>query len=128
MGENGSLRALRAALVMIGVVFMAGAYLLILMLWRHDGDKGAQMILGIYVTLGIFLILAVRRPFENLSLIWFAVWVNVARGGVMTIQGIEPDGPVLLVGAAVLAVLTLRAERARALSSPMAPVQRDLSA
>ncbi len=32
-----------------------------------------QMILGIYATLGIFLILAAKNPLQHLSLIWFTV-------------------------------------------------------
>jgi hypothetical protein len=86
------------------------------------------MILGIYIALGVFLLFAARRPFDNLSLIWFAVWANVAHGTVMTIQGIEPDGPVVLVIAAVLAVLTRRAVKSRGLSSQTPAVQPHLSA
>src|SRR2546427_6599062 len=38
-----------------------------------------QMILGIYVTLGVFLLLAARDPLRNLSLIWFTVWSSIVH-------------------------------------------------
>lgn len=47
-----------------------------------------MMIVGIYATLGIFLILAARNPLADLSLIWFAVWSSVVHGGIMTVQSL----------------------------------------
>ena len=47
------------------------------------------MIMGIYATLGIFLILAARNPLKNLSLIWFTVWSSVAHGGIMALQSFD---------------------------------------
>ena len=40
----------------------------------------------IYVTLGVFLLLAVRDPAANRSLIAFAGWANLAHAGVMAVQ------------------------------------------
>jgi len=40
----------------------------------------------IYVTLGVFLLLAVRDPASNRSLIAFAGWANLAHAGVMGVQ------------------------------------------
>jgi hypothetical protein len=40
----------------------------------------------IYVTLGIFLLLSVRNPAANSSLIAFAGWANLAHASVMTVQ------------------------------------------
>jgi succinate-acetate transporter protein len=42
--------------------------------------------MSIYVTLGIFLLLAVRNPAANRSLIAFAGWANLAHAAVMTAQ------------------------------------------
>jgi hypothetical protein len=75
------------------------------------------MIMGIYATLGIFLLLAARDPLKNLSLIWFTVWSSVAHGGIMAVQsfdGIHNRGHLygdvlaLFVVAAVLAFLAPR--------------------
>ena len=44
------------------------------------------MIMSIYVTLGIFLLLAVRDPVANRTLIAFAGWANLAHAGVMAAQ------------------------------------------
>jgi len=42
--------------------------------------------MSIYVTRGIFLLLAVRDPAENRSLIAFGGWANLAHAGVMAVQ------------------------------------------
>ena len=77
-----------------------------------------QMILGVYATLGVFLLLAASNPLNNLSLIWFTIWSSVVHGGIMTVQALVypehrghlvGDVPALLLIAIVLAVLTLRA-------------------
>ena len=49
---------------------------------------GAAMIVGIYATLGVFLVRAARNPLAHLSLIWFTVWSSIVHGGIMTIQSI----------------------------------------
>jgi hypothetical protein len=78
------------------------------------------MLVGIYATLGVFLILTAREPHAHLSLIWFTVWSSVVHGGIMTVQAlIRPgqlghlvgDVPALFIVAAVLAVLTPRKQR-----------------
>jgi hypothetical protein len=75
------------------------------------------MIIGIYATLGVFLINASRDPLANRSLIWFAVWSSVVHGGIMAVQSIAypehrghllGDVPALLVAAAVLGFLMPR--------------------
>ena len=76
------------------------------------------MILGIYATLGVFLIIASRNPLAHRSLIWFAVWSSVVHGGIMAVQSLVyaqhlghlwGDVLALFVVAAVLAILTPRA-------------------
>jgi uncharacterized protein DUF6632 len=75
------------------------------------------MILGIYATLGVFLLIASRNPLAHLSLIWFTVWSGIVHGGIMAVQSLANpenmghlwgDVLALLVVAAVLAVLTPR--------------------
>lgn len=73
-----------------------------------------QMIVGIYATLGVFLLLAARNPLKHVSIIWFAVWSSVVHGAVMMVQSlIYPqhrghlwgDVPVLFAAAVILAWL-----------------------
>jgi len=127
MSTAGKLRPLRVALVVVGIIFIVGVYPLTI-LWPsgwtwHMGGQSLylQMILGIYATLGVFLLLAARNPLGNLSLIWFTVWSSVVHGGIMAAQSLAypehhghllGDVPALLLIALVLAVLTPRAEKA----------------
>jgi hypothetical protein len=75
------------------------------------------MIVGIYATLGVFLLIAARDPLAHLSLIWFTVWSSVVHGAIMTVQALAASGqhghligdvPALFIIAIVLAVLTPR--------------------
>lgn len=75
-----------------------------------------MMIVGLYVTLGVFLINAARKPENHLSLIWFAVWSSVVHAAIMAVQSfggghhmghLWGDVPALLLAAIVLAVLVL---------------------
>lgn len=75
------------------------------------------MILGIYATLGVFLMLAARNPMEHRTLIWFTVWSSIVHGGIMAAQALTNtqhighlwgDVLALFAVAAVLAFLTPR--------------------
>jgi hypothetical protein len=112
---------LRTALVGTGVVFLLVYPLMVVWpsgwTWQPSQHEYEQMIVGIYATLGIFLLWASRRPAAHLSLIWFTVWSSVVHGGIMAVQAIvDPaehghlpgDVAGLLMVAAVLAVLTPR--------------------
>jgi len=44
--------------------------------------------IGVYATLGIFLIWASRRPEAHLSLIWFTFWSSLVHGIIMGTQAI----------------------------------------
>ncbi len=79
----------------------------------HQSDY-FMMIVGLYVTLGLFLCNAARRPEAHLSLIWFAVCSSVVHAAVMAVQSfgsgqhrghLVGDVPALLLIAVVLAVL-----------------------
>ena len=72
------------------------------------------MIMGIYATLGVFLILAARNPMAHLSLIWFTIWSSFVHGGIMLVQAIVDENeranllgdiPALFLVAIVLWVL-----------------------
>jgi len=76
-------RALKIVLVVVGLLFCAGVYPLTMFFSR---EPAVPMIMSIYVTLGIFLLLAVRDPAANRSLIAFGGWANLAHAGVMAVQ------------------------------------------
>lgn len=129
MSSNNNLTSLSVALVVIGIIFIVGVYPLTVVwpsgwVWHMSGHSDyLQMILGIYATLGVFLLLAARSPLKHLSLIWFTVWSSVVHGAIMAAQALVypehrghllGDVPALLLIALVLAILTLRAARAGA--------------
>jgi len=49
------------------------------------------MILGIYATLGIFLLLAASAPMKHLSLIRFTIWSSLVHASIMLIQALEDE-------------------------------------
>ena len=120
-------RYLRLALVVVGLIFVVGIYPLTIIWpsgwsWHPGQSDYLQMILGIYATLGVFLLIASRNPLEHLSLIWFTVWSSVVHGGIMAVQALVNsehmghlwgDVLALFVVAAVLALLTPRSAAAR---------------
>ncbi len=121
MEEANRLRYLKIALVLIGGSFVVVVYPLTIFwpsgwAWHMDGPSlYLQMIIGIYATLGVFLIIAARNPLEHLSLIWFTVWSSIVHGGIMAVQALVypehrghllGDVPVLFLYAAVLSWLT----------------------
>ena len=79
----GRERALKIVLVSAGLLFTAGVIPLTMFFSR---EPAVSMIMSIYVTLGIFLLLAVRNPAANRSLIAFAGWANLAHAAVMALQ------------------------------------------
>ena len=101
-------RALKVVLVLVGLLFTAGVYPLIGSLLRPaDSDTGDTMMLSLYVTLGVFLLIAVRNPSAHRSVIAFAAWSSFAHAVAMSILGLEiPNQKVgFLVGSAVLVVI-----------------------
>jgi len=126
MAEADRSKYLRIALVLVGVTFIVGIYALVLVWpsgWSWHGEHShhlphyLQMILGVYATLGVFLLIASRNPRPHLSLIWFTVWSSVVHAGIMAAQALtNPDQvghlwgdvPALLVVAGILAFLTPR--------------------
>jgi len=127
MNDTVRLKYLRVALVAIGITFIVGIYVLGIVWpsgwkWHSSGHSNyLDMIMGIYATLGVFLIIAARNPVAHLSLIWFTVWSSVVHGAIMAVQSFaDPmdhghligDVPALFVVAVVLGVLTPRSANA----------------
>jgi hypothetical protein len=125
MSDSTRLKYLRIALVLVGIIFIFGIYSLMIAwpsgwTWHTGHSDYPLMIVGIYATLGVFLILAARDPLAHRSLIWFTVFSSVVHGGIMAVQALAPnshghlvgDVPALFIVAIVLAVLTPRGSRA----------------
>jgi hypothetical protein len=99
--------ALKVVLVLLGLFFTAGIYPVTMILWQRDQSSyGDAMMLSLYIALGIFLLIAVRKPTANRSLIAFAAWSSFAHGAVMTVMAFErADERGLLWGVAALIVI-----------------------
>jgi drug/metabolite transporter superfamily protein YnfA len=76
-------RALKVVLVLVGLIFLAGVYPLAMFFGR---DPALAMMLSLYVTLGIFLLLAARNPSANRTLIAFTAWSSFAHASLMAVQ------------------------------------------
>jgi apolipoprotein N-acyltransferase len=66
MSDSTRLKYLRIALVLVGIIFIFGIYSLMIAwlgwTWHTGHSDYPLMIVGIYATLGVFLILAARAP------------------------------------------------------------------
>lgn len=125
--NRGPVGLLRVALAVVGVIFVVGVYPLTKVwpsgwAWGHGSSHYLAMIIGLYATLGIFLLSATRDPLANRSLIWFTVVSSVVHAVIMAVQALADanerghllgDVPALLIVAAVLAVLMRRADAPR---------------
>lgn len=113
------LRYLRYALIVAGIIFIFGIYPLMHFWpsgwrWAPPQAQYEQMIVGVYATLGVFLLIASKNPLNNRSLIWFTVWSSVVHATIMLLQIIQDpqqmhhiygDIPALYIIAAALAFL-----------------------
>jgi hypothetical protein len=78
MDITDRIKYLRIVLVLVGLAFIVGLYTLTIVwpsgwAWHTGGPSHyLQMILGVYATLGVFLLVASRNPLAHLSLIWFS--------------------------------------------------------
>ena len=130
---SGNNRLLSGALVLFGAIFCL-VYPLA-MVWPagwawHEGSPAANdyflMIVGVYASLGVFLIRAAKDPVANASLIWFTVWSSIVHAAVMAYESVRSPGhtghligdvPALLLVALVLGVLLSRAGKTAAFAA-----------
>ena len=110
---------LRIALIVVSLLCIFGFYPLTIIwpsgwAWGQGHSHYLMMILGIYATLGVFLLLASRDPDAHKSIIWFTVWSSVVHGTIMALQVLDDsaerghllgDVPALFLIAIVLGVL-----------------------
>jgi hypothetical protein len=80
------------------------------------------MILGVYATLGMFLLLASRNPSANRSLVAFTAWSSLVHAAIMAVQAFQHaserghllgDVPALLIVGIVLIALAPAKESAQ---------------
>lgn len=123
MRSNRAKQALKVALVVFGLVFVFGVPALMMLwpdawAWEPRQPEYEWMIMGVYATLGVFLIIAARRPLEHRLLIHFTVWSSVVHATIMLVEAlIDPteranligDIPALFVVALVLGLLLRKA-------------------
>src|SRR5260370_28466249 len=79
-------KALRILLVVFGLTFVAGVYHLITSVrssWQGNREDAEPMGISLYVTMGIFLLMAARNPSANRGVIVFVAWLNIAHAAVM---------------------------------------------
>ena len=122
-------------LLSIALIAFGAAFCLIYplaMLWPsgwawHDGSPAANdyflMIVGVYATLGVFMIRAAKNPNANASLIWFVIWSSIVHALIMAWESLRNpmmnghlmgDVPVLLAVAVVLGFLMNQSRKATA--------------
>jgi hypothetical protein len=118
---------LRIALVVFGLTFIFGIYTGGIVwpsgwAWGQGHSHYLMMIIGVYATLGVFLLIASRNPEGHRSLIWFTVWSSVVHAGIMAAQSFGDaterghllgDVPALLLAAIILGALMPRASQAQ---------------
>jgi len=96
-------RALKVVLVLVGLLFSAGVYPLMVFVRQ---EPALAMMLSLYVTLGIFLLLAARNPSANRSLIAFTAWSSFVHAALMAVQAfLNLIARGELIGSAVLVVV-----------------------
>ncbi len=102
-------RALQVVMVVVGLLFAAAIYPALMPLWHPtpSDDTGDTMMMSLYFTLGVFLLVAARKPSAHRSLIAFAAWSSFAHAAVMSILGLHIPSEKLgfLIGSALLVVI-----------------------
>ena len=103
-------RALKVVLVVVGVLFVATVYPMVIFIRQAPA---LSMMFTLYVTLGVFLLLAVRNPAAYSSLIAFTAWSSLVHGAWMGYQGVRGMvargeligvGVLIVIGVALLAL------------------------
>ena len=92
-GDMNNLSILKITLRIFGV-----AFILIMPMMKLDPLGGwawspgqweyEMMIQGVYMTLGIMMLIAANDPLKNSLFIWFVVWSSLVHGGIMAYQAI----------------------------------------
>jgi hypothetical protein len=119
-------RLTQIVLVIVGLFNLALIYFLYTDL-RHSSwllerkSEIEPMFLSFFIPVGVFLLMAARRPSEHRSMIALAAWWNISHGVVMAIQTVEARihgvprdftdvVVVIVIGSALLALLPAKPE------------------
>src|SRR5579863_8655355 len=78
--------ALKIVLGLVGGIFVLLTYPMIVFVRQ---DPALSMMFSLYATLGVFLLLAIRNPSANRSLIAFTAWSSLAHAVVMGTQAMQ---------------------------------------
>ena len=90
---DAKIKWLKRALILVGLIFIFGIYSMMHLwpagwTWEPRQYEYEFMIIGIYVTLGFFLLWAAKDPLKHLSLIWFTVWSSVVHASIMLVEAL----------------------------------------
>jgi hypothetical protein len=95
--------ALKIVLAVVGLLFIALGYPMVVFIRQ---EPALSMQFSLYVTLGIFLLLAIRNPSASRSVIAFTAWSSFAHAALMGTQACRnmvARGE--LIGVAVLVII-----------------------
>ena len=87
-------RLTQMVLVIVGLLNLSLIYFLYMDL-RHSSwllerkNETEPMFLSFFIPVGVFLLMAARRPSEHRSMIALVAWWNISHGAVMAIQTVE---------------------------------------
>jgi hypothetical protein len=103
-------RALKVVLVLVGLLVLAGIYPVVTSVrggWQANKEDALPMMLSLYVTLGVFLLLAARNPSANRGVIAFGAWSSFAHASVMAVMAfhLPKERADLLVAGAVFSII-----------------------
>ena len=119
-------RLTQIVLVIVGLLNLPQIYFLYTDL-RHSSwllerrNEVHPMFLSFFIPVGIFLLVAARRPSEHRSMIALVAWWNISHAAVMAIQTVEAwnhgvhrnfADVIVLLAIAVILLLLLPAKRA----------------
>jgi FtsH-binding integral membrane protein len=117
--------ALKIVLALVGLLFLALVFPLAMFMRQ---EPALSMMLSLYVTLGVFLLLAIRNPVASRSLIAFTAWSSFAHAAVMGTQALRnmiSHGE--LIGVAVLVVIGAALIALAPAKQPTEPASRRIS-
>jgi hypothetical protein len=95
--------ALKIVLALVGLLFLALVYPMAIFMRQ---EPALSMQFSLYVTLGVFLLLAIRNPGTSRSLIAFTAWSSFAHAaaiGAQALRNMISRGE--LIGVAILVVI-----------------------
>lgn len=102
-------RSLKVLLAVTGLLFLLGLFAIVQVVLQPPNPESAfeQMLGSVYGVLGIYLLLAVRKPSAHRSLIAFTAWSSVLHATVMAVQAMRGAIPRIDLLRAVLPMFVI---------------------